>query len=133
MVYLVSVGAQRHTKGSGKTEISQLEVALLVDEQVLRLQITVEDSVRVAVTDALAKLGHEFLNHALAQSQVTTSSIHATFREWLASSTLRHGQGFHVFLEIEVQVFEDEIQLVTIGVHNVKQADNVWVIHLLEQ
>lgn len=132
-IYLVSVGTQGDTEGSGKTKIGQLEVTLLVDEQVLRLQITVQDSVGVAVANSLAKLGHEFLNHAFTQAHVTSPSIHDTFRQWLSSSTLRHGQGLHVFLQVEIQILEDQIQLVTVGVDDVQQADNVWVVHLLEQ
>ena len=53
-----------------------------------------------------------------------------TLREMLA---IADRQRFHVLLEIEVEEFEYEIQLVAVGVHDVQQADDVRVVHLLEQ
>jgi len=58
----VGVSAERNTKSASQTEISQLQVALLVDEQVLRLQVTMQDTVGVAVARALEKLQSEFLD-----------------------------------------------------------------------
>ncbi len=46
-------------KGTGKTEICQLELALLtIDEQVLGLEISVHDHVRVAEFNAAQQLRH---------------------------------------------------------------------------
>jgi len=59
---LVSVSAERNTKGAGQTKIGQLQVALLVDEQVLRLEITVKNAVGVAVARALEELKSELLD-----------------------------------------------------------------------
>jgi hypothetical protein len=58
----VGVSAERNTESASQTEIGQLQVALLVDEQVLRLQVTVQDTVGVAVARALEKLQSEFLD-----------------------------------------------------------------------
>jgi hypothetical protein len=58
----MSVGAERDTKGASQTKISQFQVALLVNEQILRLEIAVQDAVGVAVTGALEKLKSEFLD-----------------------------------------------------------------------
>jgi hypothetical protein len=57
----VGVGPQRDTKGSGETEIGELEVSILVDEQVLRLEISMEDSVGVAVIETFNQLERESL------------------------------------------------------------------------
>lgn len=55
------VGAQRDTKCTRKPKVSQLQVALLVDQQVLRLQVSVQDAVRMAEVDATDQLVCEFL------------------------------------------------------------------------
>ena len=39
-----------------EAKVGELEVALLVDQQVLRLEVAVENSVRVQVVDALDEL-----------------------------------------------------------------------------
>ena len=59
---LVSVGAERDAEGASETEIGQLQVTLLVDEQVLRLQVTVEDAVGVAVASAFEQLKGKLLD-----------------------------------------------------------------------
>ena len=59
----MGVGSERDSKGTGKTEIRQLQVAVTVDQEVLRLQIAVEDSVRVAEPDAMAELAHKLLDN----------------------------------------------------------------------
>lgn len=59
---LVGVSAERNTKGASQTKIGQLQVALLVDEQVLRLQVTVQDAVGMAVARALEELESELLD-----------------------------------------------------------------------
>ena len=131
--YLVGVCAERDAKGSGQAKIGELEVALLVNEQVLRLQVAVQDAVGVAVADAGAQLVHELLDHCLAETHVASAAVHAALGQRLATASLRDGQSLHVFLQIQVEVFEDEVQLVAVGVDNVEQAHNVGVAHLLEE
>ena len=58
----VSVGAERDTKSASQTKIGQLQVALLVDEQVLWLEVAVQDAVGVAVARALEELESELLD-----------------------------------------------------------------------
>lgn len=41
----MSVGTHRNTKGASKTEIGELEIIILVDEQILWLQVTVKNPV----------------------------------------------------------------------------------------
>lgn len=59
---LVGVSAERNTEGASQTEICQLQVAFLVDEQVLWLQVTVENAVGMAVARALEELKSELLD-----------------------------------------------------------------------
>lgn len=131
--YLVGVGAERDTKGSGQTKIGELEVALLVNEQVLRLQVAVKNAVGVAVANTGAQLVHELLDHCLAETHVASAAVHAALGQRLSTTSLRDGQSLHVLLQIQVEVLEDEVQLVAIGVDNVEQAHNVGVAHLLEE
>lgn len=57
----MGVRPQRDAKGAGETKIGKLEVALLVNEEVLGLEVAVEHSVRVAVVQALDELVAELL------------------------------------------------------------------------
>jgi hypothetical protein len=147
----VCVGTERDTECAGQAEIRQLQVALLVDEQVLRFEVTVQDAVGVAVAGSLEELEREFLDlkscqhlncrdfhighayHVRAQTHVSLATVHDTLRQRLAATTLAHGQCLHVLLQIQVQVLEDEVELVAVGVDDVEEADNVWVVHFLEQ
>lgn len=150
----VGVGAKRHTESASETEISQLEVALLVDEQVLWLQVTVQNAVGVAVAGALQQLQSELLDlhnwsacvpscsyatsqyptyHLRAQAHVSLTSVHGTLGQRLSAPTLTNRQSLHVLLQIQVEVFEDKVELVTVGVDNVIEPHNVRVVHFLEE
>ena len=48
-VYLVSVRAHGNAKRARKPEISELQVVSLVDEEILRFEVAMEDPVGVAV------------------------------------------------------------------------------------
>lgn len=128
----MGVGSQRHAKRAGETEIGQLQVALLVNEQVLGLQVAVQNAVGVAVLDALTELEHELSDDIVTQTEVLEVRRRA-LGEGLATATVTHGQGFHVLLEIEVEELENEVELVAVGVDDVEQADNVDILHLLEE
>jgi hypothetical protein len=69
----VRVGPQWHTKGASQTKISQLQIALLVDQQVLGLEITVKNSMSMTVPDALAQLHHELLDHLVVHAESLAS------------------------------------------------------------
>ena len=105
---LVGVCAQRNTKGAGKTEIGELEVALLVDEEVLGLEIAVQDAVGVAVLDAIAKLEHELADDLIAKAELHQMRRRA-LGQGLASTTIAHRKSLHVLLEVEVEELEDEV------------------------
>lgn len=131
--YLVSVGAQGHAKCPRETKIRQLQIALLVDEQVLGLEVAMQDAVGVAVFHTVAQLLHELLDHGFAQPQMAASSLHDALGQWLAAAALRDGQRLHVLLQIEVQVLEDEVEFVAVGVHDVEQAHDVGVVHFFQE
>jgi hypothetical protein len=71
--------------------------------------------------------------HVRAKTHVSLTSVHDTLRQRLAATTLANRKSLHVLLQIHVQVLEDEVKLVAVGVDNVEEADNVRVVHFLEK
>lgn len=128
----MGVRPQWDSECSRQSKVCQFKVSLAIDEQVLGLQVPMQDTVAVAVTDALNKLCHEFLDHRFSQSNPVYIQAGAVW-ECLAPSTFAHRKSFHVFLEVEVEEFEDEVELVAVRVNNVQQPYDVGIIHLLEQ
>lgn len=55
----MSEGLDGQTKGTGKSEVSNLEVSLTIDEEVLRFEVSVDDASGVAVVDAVDELEEE--------------------------------------------------------------------------
>jgi hypothetical protein len=47
----MGVGAERHTKRPRKSKVCQLQVALALDQEILRFQIAVQNPVAMAVTN----------------------------------------------------------------------------------
>jgi hypothetical protein len=127
----VRISTQGDTESAGQTEISQFEVTLAVDEQVLGLEITVQDAMAMAVTNTLNQLGHELLHHGVTQAQVGVH--HGTIRKSLTTPTLANRQSLHVFFQIAVEELKDKVEFVAVGVNDVQQLDNVGVLHLLEE
>ena len=64
---------------------------------------------------------------------MSLTSVHDALGQRLATSTLADRESLHVLLQIHVQVLEDEVELVAVGVDNVEQANDVRVVHFLEQ
>lgn len=54
--YLMGVGAQRHPEGSSQSKVSQLDGPQLTDEQILGLQVSMDDPMRVAEVHPLQQL-----------------------------------------------------------------------------
>lgn len=54
--YLMSVGPQGYPKGSGQSKVSQFDGTQLVDEQILGLQVSVNDPMRMAKVYSLQQL-----------------------------------------------------------------------------
>lgn len=129
---LVRVCAQGDAERAGKTEISQLEVSLAVDEEVLGLEIAVQNAVAMAVAHAVAQLVHELLDDGLAEAHGLEVRA-AALGQGLAAAAVGDGQRLHVLLQIAVEELEDEVQLVAVGVDDVEELDDVGVTHLLEE
>lgn len=55
--HLMGVGAQGNPEGSSQSKVRQLDGPELVDEQVLRLQISVDDPMTVTEVQSLQQLG----------------------------------------------------------------------------
>ena len=58
----MSVGLDRESESPGQSKICKLDITVLIDEQVLWLEISVHDSVSVAVGGSLQNLVGEFLD-----------------------------------------------------------------------
>lgn len=58
----MGICAERDAEGASETEVTDFEVAVFVDEEVLRLEIAVEDTVGVAVSDSGEELVCELLD-----------------------------------------------------------------------
>lgn len=58
----MGICAEWNAKGASEAEIADFEVSILVDEEVLRFEIAVEDAVGVAVANAREKLVRELLD-----------------------------------------------------------------------
>lgn len=101
------------TEGPGKTKIAELELALLVDEEILRLEVSVENAILVAEGDAAKQLVHERLDRDIVQLPAVTF-------------------GVHVPLQVLVHILEDEHQLV-LRVDDIVEGDDALVLQLLHQ
>lgn len=73
--YLVSVCSQGNSKSSCQTKISQFDGSCFIDEQVLRLQVPVDDSVRVAKAYTLQQLEKVVLRREEILDKATTETI----------------------------------------------------------
>jgi len=129
---LVGVGAKGDAEGAGETEIGELEVSILVNKKVLGLEVAVKNTVGVAVADAVAELPHELLDDRWAEAEAG-EVLGGAVRESLATAAILDGEGLHVLLEVEVEELEDEVELVAVGVDDIEEADDVWVLELLEE
>lgn len=49
--YLVRVGSHRDTERARKTKVRELQVIVFINEKILRLEVTVENAVRMAVEE----------------------------------------------------------------------------------
>jgi len=110
---LVRKGVDRDAERTGKTEVTKLQLALFVDEKVLRFQVAVQNSVLVTKVDALQQLVHEGLDdHGFESAALAL--------------------GVHVLLKIAIHILENEHQLV-LGVDDIVQSHNVLVLEFLHQ
>lgn len=73
--YLMSVRAQRDSKSSCQSKISQLDCSCFVNEQVLWLQVPVHDSVRVAEAHTLQQLEKVVLRREEISDKATMKTL----------------------------------------------------------
>jgi hypothetical protein len=109
----VSVGADGDAESTGESEIGKLEVAIAVDEKVLRLQVTVKNTVRVAESDSTEHLVQERLH--LHRGKASGGLVLV-----------------HVLLEVMLKELEHKMQFL-LAVNNILQSDDVLVLKLLQQ
>jgi hypothetical protein len=64
----VRVRAQGDAERPGKTKVGELEVVPLVDQQILRLQVAMQDPVRMAVQQPRGHLPCEFLEETVVSA-----------------------------------------------------------------
>lgn len=55
------VGSHGNPKCARQTKVGEFEIIILVDQKVLRLEITVENTMRVTVQEASIELPEKFL------------------------------------------------------------------------
>ena len=110
---LVGEGIDGDAKRPRQPEIRKLELALGVDEQVLRLQVAVQDAVVVAEGDATQQLLHEGLDGDVVELAAVAA-------------------GVHVLFQVFVHVLEDEHEFV-LGVDDVVEGNDVFVFEFFHQ
>ena len=130
--HFVCVGPQGHAKRPGQTEVRKLQVSLLVDQQILRLQVPMQHPVAVTVPYPLHELQRELLDHRLTQPHPLERG-RTPIRQLLAPAAVAHGQSLHVLLQVEIQELKDQVELVAVGVDDVEQPHDVGILHLLQQ
>jgi hypothetical protein len=125
----MSITSQRNTKRPRQTKISQLEVSVLINEQVLRLQVAMQYPTRVTILNALNQIQHKLLHDLLAHSQVSYGRSSSSWKR-LSATAVCDRERVHVLFEIKVEKFHDEVELVAVGVNNIQEADDVGVVKL---
>lgn len=82
---------------------------------------------RVTIFDALDQIQHKLLHHLLIHSQVSHGSGSSCGKR-LSTAAVCDGERVHVLFKIKVEEFHDEVELVAVGVNNIQEADDVWVV-----
>jgi hypothetical protein len=113
MTHLVRECVDGNTESPRQTEVTQFELAFAVDEEVLRLEITMKDLIFVAKRGAFQKLIHEGADGLGIERPALAILV-------------------HVFLQVHFAVLKDENEL-GFGVDDIMQADDVNVLELLHE
>jgi hypothetical protein len=101
--------AELRTKATSQAKVGQLELALHVDEQVLRLEIAMKHAVLVAVGDALQQLVQEGLrSHTSASVSRCRSYKKSDFDGVLIDALL--AAGVEVVLQVLIQILKHKRQ-----------------------
>ena len=73
---LVRVGAHGDAEGAREAEVGELEVVIRIDQQILRLEVAMQDAVRVAIEQPGRQLVGKFLSRDLARRALVTLNPH---------------------------------------------------------
>ena len=74
------ISSQRHTKRPRQSEIRLLQIPLFINQQILGLQITMQNAMRMAVSNPRDQLIHEALDHISAQGKATRNRLHVLLK-----------------------------------------------------
>lgn len=96
---LIGKRVDRDSKSAGKTKVTKFQQSLAVDEKVLRLEVTMKNSILVTKVYPLEQLIHEAFD-----------------RSWLESATF--AVCVHVSFQVAIHIFENKHELV-FGVDNI--------------
>ncbi len=107
--HLVREGVDGDAECPRQTEVGELQLAILVYQEILGLEISMQDLALVAKGNA----AEELVGERLGGRGIYLPSI----------SSLR----FHVFLQIHIHVLGDEHQLV-LGVDHIMEGEDVFVL-----
>lgn len=90
-----------------------------------------QDAVTVAITDAFDQLSHKLFDHGISQAHVAAEG--GAIWEDFTTSTLTDRKSLHILFEVEVQVFENEIEFVAVGMNDVQQLHDIGVVHFFQK
>ncbi|PTD07555.1 hypothetical protein FCULG_00005563 [Fusarium culmorum] len=72
---------------------------------------------------------HELFDDLVAHSQIADDSGSSSGQGFPATS-VGNGQGVHVLFEIQVEKFHDEVELVSVCMDNIQEADDICMVEL---
>lgn len=128
----MGIRPQRHTKGPSQAKIGQFQVPLTINKQILGLQIAMNNPMTMTIAQSLTQMSHKLLNNRFIQTDRSTA-LREPIWQRLAASTVTNRQSVHIFLQIEVHEFHNEVEIVTFGIDDVVQANDAGILHFLEQ
>ena len=128
------VAPHRDAERPRQPEVGQLQLAALVDQQVLGLQVAVQDVAAVAVREAAQQLKPGMKvpferNCTSRKFKIAKFNLHERLHNVRVNLAV---EGVEVLLEVLVAVLEDQGEF-AVRVEDVVEADNVAVVQLLEQ
>ena len=99
----------RDGKSTGQSEVSKLESALGINQNVLWLKISVDETVHVAVRDAEHHLVHQALETKESTGERRVGMILGCYLDafWSDHALVRS----HVLLQVLIAPLEDQVQL----------------------
>lgn len=109
----VGKGVDRNAESASETKVSKLELALVVDEKILRLEIAMEHAILVAECNSLEQLIHERLDGDVVELATIAARVHVLF-------------------QVLVHILEHEHQLV-FRMDHIVERDDVFMFELLHE